>query len=51
MVQMDMDFTGERVVPGETPSEIYREHIARQIFSAAFPKVRDIPDLAYGTGS
>lgn len=45
-----MEFTGERVVPGKTPDEIYREHIDRYIFAANFVGDRTILDIACGTG-
>ena len=46
----DMEFTGERVVPGKTPDDIYREHIDRYIFAAGLTKGKAILDVACGTG-
>lgn len=45
-----MEFTGERVVPGKTPSDIYKEHIDRYIFASKLIKSKDILDVACGTG-
>ena len=47
---MDMEFTGERVVPGKTPGDIYREHIDRYIFAAGLAKGKKVLDVACGTG-
>ena len=46
----DMEFTGERVVPGRTPPEIYKEHIDRYVFAARMTVDRDVLDVACGTG-
>ena len=45
-----MEFTGERVVPGKTPQEIYKEHMDRYIFAASLTGNKDILDVACGTG-
>lgn len=45
-----MEFTGERVVPGETPHEIFIEHIDRYIFAAGFSRSKVLLDVACGTG-
>ena len=45
-----MEFTGERVVPGKTPQEIYKEHIDRYIFAASLTENKDVLDVACGTG-
>ncbi len=50
MYQTDVEFTGERVVPGKTPADIYREHIDRYIFAASLTKGKAILDVACGTG-
>jgi ubiquinone/menaquinone biosynthesis C-methylase UbiE len=50
MSGMDMEFTGERVVPGKTPNDIYREHIDRYIFAAGLAKDKTVLDVACGTG-
>ena len=45
-----MEFTGERVVPGKTPQEIYKEHMDRYIFAASLTENKDVLDVACGTG-
>ena len=46
----EMDFTGERVVPGKTPYGIYLEHINRYIFASRFVRNKAVLDVACGTG-
>lgn len=48
--KVDIEFTGERVVPGKTPPDIYKEHIDRYIFAASITKKKDVLDVACGTG-
>ena len=50
MAKTEMEFTGERVVPGKTPDTIYREHIDRYIFAATMTAGRDVLDVACGSG-
>jgi ubiquinone/menaquinone biosynthesis C-methylase UbiE len=50
MYLTDMEFTGERVVPGKTPQTIYDEHIYRYIFAAGLTKNKFVLDVACGTG-
>lgn len=50
MYRKDMEFTGERVVPGKTPQTIYDEHIYRYIFAASLAKNKVVLDVACGTG-
>ncbi len=50
MCRTDMEFTGERVVPGKTPQTIYDEHIYRYIFAAGLAENKVILDVACGTG-
>jgi len=50
MTGTDMEFTGERVVPGKTPPDIYKEHIDRYIFAANLTGNKDVLDVACGTG-
>lgn len=45
-----MEFTGERVVPGKTPFEIYHEHLARYKFASLFTRGKIVLDVACGTG-
>lgn len=48
--EVKLDFTGERVVPNETPYNIFQEHIGRYIFSSKFVKNKTVLDIACGTG-
>ena len=50
MYRTDMEFTGERVVPGKTPQTIYDEHIYRYIFAASLAENKLVLDVACGTG-
>jgi ubiquinone/menaquinone biosynthesis C-methylase UbiE len=50
MYRIDMEFTGERVVPGKTPQTIYDEHIYRYIFAAGLAENKVVLDVACGTG-
>lgn len=50
MCRTDMEFTGERVVPGKTPQTIYDEHIYRYIFAANLAENKAVLDVACGTG-
>lgn len=43
-------FTGERIVPGVTPLEVFREHEARYVFAERFVNDRLVIDVASGTG-
>jgi len=45
-----MDFTGERVVPGKTPENVYVEHVERYNFALAYVKDKTVLDVACGTG-
>jgi len=45
-----MEFTGERVVPGKTPDDIYKEHIDRYVFAAGIVRGLDVLDVACGAG-
>jgi ubiquinone/menaquinone biosynthesis C-methylase UbiE len=50
MGKYEVDFTGERVVPGKTPPDIYREHTDRYAFAAGLTRGRAVLDVACGTG-
>lgn len=50
MHRTEMEFTGERVVPGKTPETIYDEHFYRYVFAAEFTKGKVTLDVACGTG-
>jgi len=45
-----MEFTGERVVPGKTPRDIYLEHINRYVFATIWVQNKSVLDVACGTG-
>lgn len=45
-----LEFTGERVVPGETPYVTYQEHINRYVFASKFVENKIVLDVASGTG-
>lgn len=46
-----LDFTGERFIPGVTPSDqMAAEHVSRYRFSLQFAKNRTVLDLGCGTG-
>jgi len=45
-----MEFTGERVVPGKTPEDIYKEHIDRYVFAAGIVRGLNVLDVACGAG-
>jgi len=45
-----MEFTGERVVPGKTPRDIYLEHINRYVFATSWVQNKSVLDVACGTG-
>lgn len=50
MYRTEMEYTGERVVPGKTPQVIYDEHIYRYIFAAGLTESKVVLDVACGTG-
>jgi len=45
-----LEFTGERVVPGLTPEITFREHQMRYAFAAQFVAGRTVLDVACGSG-
>lgn len=46
----EINFTGERVVPGKVDKALWDEHIARYIFAADFIKGRVVLDAGCGSG-
>ena len=50
MDKAEIEYTGERVVPGITPPSVYREHIDRYVFAATLTGDKDVLDVACGTG-
>jgi SAM-dependent methyltransferase len=47
---MSLEFTGERVVPGQVDRDLWNEHIARYAFAARLARNRRVLDIACGTG-
>jgi ubiquinone/menaquinone biosynthesis C-methylase UbiE len=45
-----IEFTGERVVPGQVDTDLWNEHIARYHFAKRLARSRRVLDLACGTG-
>ncbi|MCX6644918.1 MAG: methyltransferase domain-containing protein [bacterium] len=46
----DLEFTGERVVPGKSPADLIEEHRARYEFALEFVKGKKIIDIGCGSG-
>lgn len=46
----DLDFTGERIVPGKTAEALFREHEERYVFAGQYVPGKDVLDVACGTG-
>ena len=47
---MQMEFTGERVVPGQVDVDLWNEHFARYAFAAHFCNGKKVLDAGCGTG-
>jgi len=45
-----IEFTGERVIPGEVPVDLWNEHIARYAFAARLARYKRVLDVGCGTG-
>ncbi len=45
-----IEFTGERVIPGQVDTDLWNEHIARYHFARRLARSRRVLDLACGTG-
>ncbi len=45
-----LKFTGERVIEGDTPERIWRDHIARYEFATRYVKGKVVLDIGCGTG-
>ena len=45
-----LEFTGERIVPGKTAEELFREHEVRYVFAGKFAAGKEVLDVACGTG-
>jgi 2-polyprenyl-3-methyl-5-hydroxy-6-metoxy-1,4-benzoquinol methylase len=46
----ELEFTGERIIPGKTPDVLFREHEERYAFAGQYVAGKDVLDLACGTG-
>jgi ubiquinone/menaquinone biosynthesis C-methylase UbiE len=46
----ELEFTGERIVPGKTAEALFREHEERYIFAGQYVSGKDVLDVACGTG-
>jgi SAM-dependent methyltransferase/glycosyltransferase involved in cell wall biosynthesis len=47
---LDLEFTGERVVPDKVEPELFLEHVSRYHFAARFIRGRDVLDFGCGAG-
>ena len=45
-----MNFTGERVIPGEVDADLFNEHWARYLFASGYAAGRKVLDVACGSG-
>ncbi len=46
----DLEFTGERIVPGKTAEALFREHEERYVFAGQYVAGKEVLDVACGTG-
>ncbi len=46
----DLEFTGERVVPGKVEDDLFLEHVSRYRFAARFAAGREVLDFGCGAG-
>src|SRR5580704_8665617 len=47
---MEMEFTGERVIPGQVDVDLLNEHLARYTFAARLARGKRVLDAGCGTG-
>lgn len=45
-----LEFTGERVVPGQVDADLWNEHFCRYLFAARLARGKRVADLGCGTG-
>jgi SAM-dependent methyltransferase len=46
----DLEYTGERIVPGKTEEPLFREHEARYLFAGRYVAGKEVLDIACGSG-
>jgi len=46
----NLEFTGERIVPGKTIEPLFREHEARYVFAGKYVAGKNVLDVACGSG-
>jgi 2-polyprenyl-3-methyl-5-hydroxy-6-metoxy-1,4-benzoquinol methylase len=45
-----LEFTGERVIPGEVDADLWNEHFSRYLFASRFVAGRTVTDIGCGAG-
>lgn len=45
-----LEFTGERIVPGKTTEVLFKEHEVRYVFAGRYVEGKDVLDVACGSG-
>lgn len=50
MAEIELTFTGERVIPGHVEPDLWNEHVARYHFAALFAPGRTVLDIGCGSG-
>src|SRR5579884_2179130 len=46
----DIEFTGERLVPGKVEADLFNEHFARYVYARQFCKSKAVLDTGCGVG-
>src|SRR5687767_9603768 len=46
----ELTFTGECMLPGQTPARVYEDHVERYHFAAKFCRGKRVLDIACGSG-
>jgi 2-polyprenyl-3-methyl-5-hydroxy-6-metoxy-1,4-benzoquinol methylase len=49
-VTPNLEYTGERIVPGKTEEPLFREHEARYVFAGRYVAGKEVLDIACGSG-